>query len=134
MIALLLSKLSPKFWFALIVILAFTGLFVSNEVYRSKWKTAEAQVAAKQTELAKTQEDLANTQKDLKAVSDQVDLLKKATDEKTVVVAKAQEQAATLAKGNQALASKILQATATTADQCAATSQLFKDYKNQSGR
>lgn len=127
MFALLLTKLGPKFWIGLFIVAAFAVMGITCEVYRSKWQTAQAAVVQKQVELD-------TTLKDLKVLSDQTELLKKSTDEKTAIVAKAQDQAATLAKGNQALANKILQTTASVSDQCVAAAQLYKDYKAQAGK
>lgn len=83
------------------------------------------------TEMAVVKAELDGVKLVAKECSDNTDNLKKAVDEKQEMVRQAQAQAAITAKGNRALADKILSIQVTNPNKCEAATQLFQQYSGK---
>lgn len=105
-----------------VVAAAFLALAGVANHYHNQWVESEKTIATTQVELNAALEAV-------NACSDATDHLRKLSEEKTEVVKKAQEQAALLAKKNNALADRILGWEPGDADRCKAIKKLHENYK-----
>lgn len=116
----------PPIPFKLIAFLVIAGAFAllgfTANHYHNKWVEAQQEIAVKETELA-------TAKAAVQECSDRTRQMVEDTNKKVEQVAKAQEAAATAARGNYQASNKILQAIQANPDQCIAAAQLLDDYK-----
>jgi len=111
-----------RFWIYVALALAFAAMAWTAKHYHEEWIQAQNDLAVKQLELE-------NVKAAAKACSDATILLKKQSEEKSEIVAKAQAQAAVVARANQATAQKLLSMTPSDPNKCNAATKLFQDWR-----
>lgn len=109
------------------VALVILGLTWTANHYHSAWVKIQGEL-----QVVTLERD--NAMSIAKECSKRTEAMKEAADLKQETVKKAQEQAAIIAKGNQALANKLLSMEPKDSNRCIATEKLFKDYKELTGK